>query len=152
MLAILRLLAAFIANLFKSRRRLEAEILSSPSSTQYRFEATTGTSAAAGQRSRAAGVDDPAVAEPARYSPDREPGDDPAVASGGLPEFLAPEIAKSGRGGPRIDRELPRSHPTNEPGKPVVARSRIHGELLKLGFELAEFDGGEWDGPARLRP
>jgi len=27
MLAILRLLAAFIANLFKSRRRLEAEIL-----------------------------------------------------------------------------------------------------------------------------
>ena len=44
---------------------------SSPSSTQYRLEATTGTSSAAGQRSRAAGVDDAAVAEPARYGSGR---------------------------------------------------------------------------------
>ena len=63
MIAILRLIAAFIANLFKSRRRLEAENLFL--TAQHRLEATTATSSAAGQRSRAAGVDDPAVAEPA---------------------------------------------------------------------------------------
>jgi hypothetical protein len=57
------LLAASVANLFKSRRRLEAENLFL--AAQHRLEATTATSSAAGQRSRAAGVDDPAVAEPA---------------------------------------------------------------------------------------
>ena len=57
---------AFVADLFKSRRRLEAEILCLRHQLKYRIEATTATSAAAGQRSCAAGVDDPALAEPAR--------------------------------------------------------------------------------------
>jgi hypothetical protein len=43
MLAIVHLLGTYLANLFKSRRRLEAENL------QHRLEATTATTAAAGQ-------------------------------------------------------------------------------------------------------
>jgi hypothetical protein len=70
MLAFLRLLAVLIANLFKSRRRLSRDPVS-PSSTQYRVAATTDAPTAAGQRPRAAGVGDPAVAEPARYGPGR---------------------------------------------------------------------------------
>ena len=59
------------------------------------------------------------------------------MASGGVPELLALEIAKAGRAA--ADRSRPaRSDPTNEQREPVVGRSRIHGELLKLGFELAE--------------
>ena len=41
------------------------------SSTQYRLEATAGTFSASGQRSRAADVDDPSVAEPTRYGSGR---------------------------------------------------------------------------------
>ena len=52
-------------------------------------------------------------------------------------------------GRPRIDRGLRdllirRMSQEN----PLWGAPRIHGELLKLGFELAEFDGVEWDGPA----
>jgi len=72
MLAILRLLAVFIVSLFKSRRRLEAEMLFLRHQLDIAFEATTtGTFSAAGQRPRAAGVDNPAVAEPARYGSGR---------------------------------------------------------------------------------
>ena len=55
------------------------------------------------------------------------------MASGGVPELLALEIANAGRAA--ADRSRPaRSDPANEQwGAP-----RIHGELLKLGFELAE--------------
>jgi hypothetical protein len=45
MLAILHLLVMFGADIFKSRRRLEAENLFSPSSAQYCFEASAASSA-----------------------------------------------------------------------------------------------------------
>ena len=72
MVAILRVLATFVADLFKSRRRLEAENLCLRHQLK-RLEATTGTSAAARQRSRAAGVDDPVVAELDRQSDAKRP-------------------------------------------------------------------------------
>ncbi|MGZ8409668.1 MAG: hypothetical protein ACXWVS_07065 [Hyphomicrobium sp.] len=68
MLAIVYLLAASVANLFKSRRRLEAEILFLRHQVNIAW-ATANAFSASGQRSRAAGVDDPAVATPARYGP-----------------------------------------------------------------------------------
>jgi ABC-type uncharacterized transport system YnjBCD ATPase subunit len=68
MLAILRLLAGFIANLFKSRRRLEAEILFLRHQLNIALRRRPAR-LASGQRSRAAGVDDAVVAEPARSRP-----------------------------------------------------------------------------------
>jgi hypothetical protein len=47
MLAILDLLVIFGADIFKSRRRLEAENLVSPSSAQHRIAASAASSAAA---------------------------------------------------------------------------------------------------------
>lgn len=37
----------------------------------------------------------------------------------------------------RSSQEHPRTDPPREPGQPDTARPRIHGELLKLGTELA---------------
>jgi hypothetical protein len=49
MLAILHLLTTLVADLFKSRRRLEVENLLSAASAQRRPEASTTTSPAAGE-------------------------------------------------------------------------------------------------------
>jgi hypothetical protein len=65
MLAILRLIAAFIANLFKSRRRLEAENLFLRHQLDIGGKAAAAALATAGQRSRATGAADAVVAEPA---------------------------------------------------------------------------------------
>lgn len=61
-------------------------------------------------RSFAAGLDDPAVAEPARRGQDRSTGDHPSVAPRGLQGILALEVAKEG--GAAKDRSCPAwSHP-----------------------------------------
>jgi hypothetical protein len=59
------------------------------------------------------------------------------VASGRLSLLLALEVAPTGRatadrhGAARID-------PANEHGESTLGAPRIHGELLKLGFEVAQ--------------
>ena len=60
------------------------------------------------------------------------------MASGGVPELLALEITKAGRATANRSRPA-RSDPKNEPENPLWGAPRIHGELLKLGLELAEF-------------
>ena len=60
-----------------------------------------------------------------------------ALASGGLSRFLALEVALTGRaaadrtGPPRVD-------PADKHRNPLWGAPRIHGELLKLGFEVAQ--------------
>jgi hypothetical protein len=77
---------------------------------------------------------DPALAEPARCDADRAAGEHPSVAPRGIQRVLALEIAKQGRA-EKIDRDL----------RDLIRRmsqdcgaSRIHGELLMLGFEVAQ--------------
>ena len=70
MLAILRLLATFVADLFKSRRRLEAEILFLRHQLNIALRHRPARLPLRGS-DRAAGMDDPAVADPARYGPCR---------------------------------------------------------------------------------
>jgi hypothetical protein len=50
---------------------------------------------------------------------------------------LALEIAETG-GAAKDRSRVARSHPAHEPGKPKWGASRIHGELLMLGFEAAQ--------------
>ena len=90
MFAILHSLGMFVADLFKSRCGLEAEnlFLRHQLSVALRRAAAPST---ARQRPGAAGLDDPALAGPARCGPGRSTGDDPSVASGGLESFLALE-------------------------------------------------------------
>ena len=82
--AILWLIAAFIANLFKSRRRLEAENLF----LRHQLDVAV--------RRRPLRLplrgSDRAVLGPSRCA-----GDNPPVASGGVPELLALDITKAGR-------------------------------------------------------
>jgi hypothetical protein len=66
---------------------------------------------------------DVALAEPARFC---STWHDPAVASGGV----------SGR--PRVSRELRELIRQMSKENPLWGAPRIHGELLKLGFEVAE--------------
>jgi hypothetical protein len=60
------------------------------------------------------------------------------LASGRLSPLLALEVALSGRAA--ADRDGPaRADPADERRKSALGRApRIHGELLKLGFELAQ--------------
>jgi transposase InsO family protein len=66
--------------------------------------------------------------------PSRDPR---ALASGGLSLLLAAEITAMGRA--PANRSGPaRADPANERREPALGALRIHGELLKLGFELAQ--------------
>ena len=94
MLAILPLLVMFVANIFKSRCRLEAENPVSTSSAQHLFEAGATSSAAVRQRPGVVSMDDASVAQPARYIAGRETGDHLAMASFGFLRLLALEIQK----------------------------------------------------------
>ena len=66
------------------------------------------------------------------------PARDPrALAPGRLPPVLALEIPLPWR--PTADRRGPaRADPADERGNPLWGAPRIHGELLKLGFEVAQ--------------
>jgi len=59
------------------------------------------------------------------------------VAPRGLESFLALEIPKAGRA-PKIDRGLRDLIQADEQGKPAVGRVPDHGELLMVGFEVAQ--------------
>ena len=54
------------------------------------------------------------------------------MASGGVPELLALEITKAGRA---VDRELRDLIRRMSRESPLWGAPRIHGELLKLGFD-----------------
>jgi hypothetical protein len=59
------------------------------------------------------------------------------LASGRLSPLLALEIVSTGRA--TADRgRIARADPADEHRKPAWGAPRIHGELLKLGFELAQ--------------
>jgi transposase InsO family protein len=70
--------------------------------------------------------------------PHDHPARDPrALASGGLSLLLALEIAPTGRAA--ADRDGPPcADPADEHQNPLWGAPRIHGELLKLGFEVAQ--------------
>src|SRR6516165_6008761 len=91
----------------------------SASSTQHRLEACAGSSSTARQRPGPAGVDDPALAEPARCGAGRSTGDHPSLAPRGLHDVLALEIAEEARAAKDRSR-VARSHPTDEQGKPKM--------------------------------
>src|SRR6266480_1212519 len=90
-----------------------------PPSTQHRPEACAASSSTARQRPGPAGLDDPALAEPARCGAGRSTGDHPSLASYGFHGVLALEIAQAGRAAKNRSR-VARSHPTDEQGKPKV--------------------------------
>jgi transposase InsO family protein len=60
-----------------------------------------------------------------------------ALASGGLSLLLAVEITATGRA-PANRSGLARADPANERREPALGAPRIHGELLKLGFAVAQ--------------
>jgi hypothetical protein len=91
MFAILYSLGMFVADLFKSRCRLEAENLLLRH--HHRFAAGTTSSSTAWQGSRAAHLDDPALAEPSWCGAGGSAGDHPALASRWFQNVLALEIA-----------------------------------------------------------
>src|SRR5258708_6213717 len=66
--------------------------------------------------------------------PSRDVG---ALASGRLSSLLALEIALTGRAPANRDR-TERADPADERGEFSLGAPRIHGELLKLGFEIAQ--------------
>jgi hypothetical protein len=59
------------------------------------------------------------------------------LAQGRLSLLLALEIASTGRAATNR-RGAARGDPANEHGEPFWGAPRIHGELLKLGFEVAQ--------------
>ena len=61
---------------------------------------------------------------------------------------------KSGSSGgrPPIDSELRALIRRMSVDNPLWSAPRIHGELLKLGIEVAQSSRREWDGPAVLPP
>src|SRR6266540_2636846 len=71
-------------------------------------------------------MDDLALAKPARFVPHRSACHDPAVESSRRP------------GRPKVDRELRELIQRMSKENPLWGAPRIHGELLKLGFDIAE--------------
>src|SRR5262249_41232604 len=122
MLAILLLLATFVADLFKSRRRLKAENLF------LRHQLNVALRRAPlrlrlHRRDRALFVWVTRVLPNLLYFfQGGEPGDDPALASRRLQSFLALEVPTSGRAAKDRSRST-RSYPTDEQREPVVGRS-----------------------------
>ena len=83
------------------------------------------------------------LAKPDRIGPRGAARHHSAVASLRISGLLALEISRPTRetqGKPGITR----SHPADEQRQPVMGAPRIHGELLKLGFELAESTVSEY--------
>jgi len=92
MFSILHALGMFVADLFKSRSRLEAEN-APPPSANHRFAAGTTSSSTARRRSRFSHMDDAALAEPSWCGAGGSAGDRPALASRWVQNVLALEIA-----------------------------------------------------------
>jgi len=137
MLAILRFLAAFIADLFKSRRRLEAEILFLRHQLNIALR----------QRSTPLllrGSDRALLVWMTRLWPSLlgmvqvvEPSTILRWHRAGFRSYWRWKSRKRA-GRPRIDRELRDLIRRMSQENPLWGAPRIHGELLKLGFELAE--------------
>ena len=137
MLAILRLLAAFVADLFKSKRRLEAEIL------------FLGHQLNIALRQRPArlplrGSDRALLVWMTRLWPSLlgmaqvvEPATILRWHRAGFRSYWRWKSRKRA-GRPRIDRDLRDLIRRMSRENPLWGAPRIHGELLKLGFELAE--------------
>ena len=86
---------------------------------------------------RACWYDDPAHAKPAQLDPDRSTRDHLAMAPGRIPSVLVLEIC--GRPGrPKIELDLCELIRRMSKENPLWGAPRLHGELLKLGFELAK--------------
>ena len=137
MVAILRLLAAFIANLFKSRRRLEAEILF----LRHQLNIALRRRPA---RLRLRGSDRALLVWMTRLWPSLlgmarvvEPATILRWHRAGFRSYWRWKSRKRA-GRPRIDRDLRDLIRRMSKENPLWGAPRIHGELLKLGFELAE--------------
>jgi hypothetical protein len=83
-------------------------------------------------------MDDLALAKPARFVPRRSARHNPAVASSRVSGLLALEISRSVREAP-VSRELRELIRRMSKENPLWGAPRIHDELLKLGFEIAEW-------------
>src|SRR6266568_4647263 len=127
MLAILHSVGMFVADLFKSRCRLEAENLFLRHQLSIALRRAPPPSTARRQPG-AAGMD-PALAELARCGQGRSAGDDPSVASLRVQSLLALEIPKAGRA-PEDDRGLRDLIRRMSKENQQWGASRIHGELL----------------------
>jgi len=137
MVAILRLLAAFIANLFKSRRRLEGEILF----LRHQLNIALRRRPA---RLRLRGSDRALLVWMTRLWPSLlgmarvvEPATILRWHRAGFRSYWRWKSRKRA-GRPRIDRDLRDLIRRMSKENPLWGAPRIHGELLKLGFELAE--------------
>ena len=137
MVAILRLLARFVADLFKSQRRLEAEILC----LRHQLDIALRRRPA---RLPLRGSDRALLVWMTRLWPSLlgmiqvvEPATILRWHRAGFRNYWRWKSRKrSGR--LRIDRELRDLIRRMSRENPLWGAPRIHGELLKLGFELAE--------------
>ena len=137
MLAILRLLAAFVANLFKSRRRLEAENLFLRHQLNIALRRRPS-------RLPLRGSDRALLVWMTRLWPSLlglarvvEPATILRWHRAGFRSYWRWKSRKRA-GRPRIDRELRDLIRRMSKENPLWGAPRIHGELLKLGFEIAE--------------
>jgi hypothetical protein len=81
---------------------------------------------------------DLALAEPARFVARRSARHARAVASHGYQAYWRWKSRRRRPGRPRISRELCELIGQMSKDNPLWGAPRIHGELLKLGFEVAE--------------
>ena len=137
MLAILRLLAAFIADLFKSRRRLEAEILFLRHQLNIALRQRP-------TRLPLRGSDRALLVWMTRLWPSLlgtvqvvEPATILRWHRAGFRSYWRWKSRKRARR-PRTGRDLRDLIRRMSQENPLWGAPRIHGELLKLGFELAE--------------
>src|SRR5262245_51060678 len=105
-------------------------------------------------RPASAGLDDTALAEPARTDAGGSAGDYPSLAPGGLQGVLALEVAKEGRAAE--DRSWSaRAHSTDEPGKPDVGSApdpwgAVDARLRGRSVHGLEIHAAGWASVARL--
>ena len=137
MLSILRLLATFVADLFKSRRRLEAEMLCLRHQLNIALRRRPG-------RLPLRGSDRALLVWMTRLWPSLlgmvqvvEPATILRWHRAGFRNYWRWE-SRERAGRPRIDRDLRDLIRRMSRENPLWGAPRIHGELLKLGFELAE--------------
>jgi hypothetical protein len=132
---ILYALAISLCDLFKSRRRLQAENLFLRHQLNIALRALP--------RRRLRGSDRALLVWMARVCPGLldlaqvvKAANNSAVASCGLQGFLALEISTAGR--PKIDRGLRDLIQQMSRENPLWGAPRIHGELLMLGLDVAQ--------------
>ena len=137
MVTFLRLLASFVADLFKSRRRLEAEILCLRHQLNIALRRRPS-------RLPLRGSDRALLVWMTRLWPSLlgtiqvvEPATILRWHRAGFRSYWRWKSRKRA-GRPRIDRELRDLIRRMSQENPLWGAPRIHGELLKLGFELAE--------------